>query len=582
MTDLGSEASAPSTFFSEEGEEEGVEVDSLALAVLPERALVEYKGSEAFTAKLWRSLRRAMRQAKLRGLTSKFGGNLAFASCMSFVDVKEEAGIRGLPLSFREAAAHRFPSETATGEQGPWRLTADCLRHLHNVSVREALWRSFASRCAGVIADNRNIVVRMLNQRRALALEAGFPSHATAVAQQMETFGCEVAVDTWLRDLAEMLRSPVDHETALLKAFAASCGNAGPLMPWDLDYWQERYSEEVLGIYEEELRDYFALPNVLEALRYLCLRVFGLRLVPVDLSDQDLMSETWYHFQVLDMELGQTRGQLVLDPFGFEDERESIWTSPQSLELPVLEQIMVLRLRRPKEGEPTLMGLRDVQVLFHEFGRMIESMLRLPTLDPQEDSSEFVALLMERWMLHKDLFQRYAVHHTTGKRLPERVRKSLVKRAQCREARSTLWSVFFARLDLELHGQRPRPWTKEDVLSNEHEVLRGVLGREPDSAECWTCLFGEAFQGDELAAKVYSYVWGKVLAFDAFAAFEEVWNPRTYRFMDPVSRLGARFRRAMGRYPKRPFLEAYREFRGRDPSVDAFREYALVDGARWT
>ena len=35
---------------------------------------------------------------------------------------------------------------------------------------------------------------------------------------------------------------------------------------WDVPFWSERQSEAIFGFEEEELRPYFALPNVLNGL----------------------------------------------------------------------------------------------------------------------------------------------------------------------------------------------------------------------------------------------------------------------------------------------------------------------------
>jgi oligopeptidase A len=79
------------------------------------------------------------------------------------------------------------------------------------------------------------------------------------------------------------------------------------------------------------------------------------------------------------------------------------------------------------------------------------------------------------------------------------------------------------------------------------------------------CSFGHIFSGG-YAAGYYSYKWAEVLSADAFGAFEEA------GLGDPeaVAREGRRFREtvlALGgsRHP----MEVFRDFRGRDPSIDA-------------
>jgi hypothetical protein len=51
-----------------------------------------------------------------------------------------------------------------------------------------------------------------------------------------------------------------------LQEYAASQGFEGELLWWDNNYWAERLKEARYSITDEELRPYFALPNVLDGL----------------------------------------------------------------------------------------------------------------------------------------------------------------------------------------------------------------------------------------------------------------------------------------------------------------------------
>jgi peptidyl-dipeptidase Dcp len=75
--------------------------------------------------------------------------------------------------------------------------------------------------------------------------------------------------------------------------------------------------------------------------------------------------------------------------------------------------------------------------------------------------------------------------------------------------------------------------------------------------------FNHLFSSDSYSAGYYSYLWSEVMDADTWAAFEEsgnVWDPATaQRF--------ARFLLSTGNETDR--AEAYRQFRGRDPDVNA-------------
>ena len=75
--------------------------------------------------------------------------------------------------------------------------------------------------------------------------------------------------------------------------------------------------------------------------------------------------------------------------------------------------------------------------------------------------------------------------------------------------------------------------------------------------------FNHLFSSDGYSAGYYSYLWSEVMDADTWAAFEEtgnVWDPETARrFAEYLLSTGNETDRA----------EAYRQFRGRDPDVDA-------------
>jgi peptidyl-dipeptidase Dcp len=78
--------------------------------------------------------------------------------------------------------------------------------------------------------------------------------------------------------------------------------------------------------------------------------------------------------------------------------------------------------------------------------------------------------------------------------------------------------------------------------------------------------FQHIFAGDAYSAGYYSYMWSAVLDNDGFKAFEEAgdaFDPATAkRLYDFVYSAGA----------TRDEAEAYRQFRGRDPKIDALIE----------
>jgi peptidyl-dipeptidase Dcp len=74
--------------------------------------------------------------------------------------------------------------------------------------------------------------------------------------------------------------------------------------------------------------------------------------------------------------------------------------------------------------------------------------------------------------------------------------------------------------------------------------------------------FNHLFSSDAYSAGYYSYLWSETMDADAWSAFEEtgnVWDPATAQ----------RFARLLVTGNETDRAEAYRQFRGRDPDVNA-------------
>ena len=87
--------------------------------------------------------------------------------------------------------------------------------------------------------------------------------------------------------------------------------------------------------------------------------------------------------------------------------------------------------------------------------------------------------------------------------------------------------------------------------------------------------FGHLFSSDAYSAGYYSYLWSETMDADTWAAFEETGDPFNKavadRFRTILLSTGSQTDRA----------EAYRQFRGRDPDVNALlrRRGFPTDGA---
>jgi hypothetical protein len=72
--------------------------------------------------------------------------------------------------------------------------------------------------------------------------------------------------NTTMYNFAAAAKRKAQAEVDLITQFAADNGFEGPLQPWDVKYWRERYKREVFRVDEATLRDYLLVDNVLEGM----------------------------------------------------------------------------------------------------------------------------------------------------------------------------------------------------------------------------------------------------------------------------------------------------------------------------
>jgi peptidyl-dipeptidase Dcp len=275
-------------------------------------------------------------------------------------------------------------------------------------------------------------------------------------------------------------------------------------------------------------------------------------------------------WEVNDARTGQHRAVLYIDNFAREGKRSGAWEtsyrSQNSLDQPVTAIASINNnFMKGEDGEPVLLSYADAKTLFHEFGHALHTMLqniRYQSLDlTPMDFVELPSQLNERWLLDRELLNRFARHYESGAPMPQTVVDKIERSSRFNQGYSTLEYLAAAIVDMDLHM---RPDGIDDISTIEEEALARVGGM-PRQVVLRHRLphFDHLFGNDIYSAGYYSYLWSDVMAADAWQAFVEAGSPwdqgvnerlRTHILSD-----GNSIDRA----------EAYRRFRGRDPDVQA-------------
>ena len=514
-------------------------------------------------------------QLELSDLSTRFSNQLLDAAKAWSKVLTDPAQVAGLPASLRGLMAHQAGG---TPDAGPWKLTLDFpvygpfQEHGRDRALREDAYRAFITRAAGGAHDNQPLLTRILALRQEQAALLGKVSYAEVSLASKMAPGLE-AVDALLERLRQVARPKAEAELADLTAYArqASGDPALTLALWDIAFWAERLREERYAYTDEELRPYFALPQVLEGVFATAQRLFGITIVPAD-GQAPIWHPDVRYFEVRDG--GIAIASFYLDPYSRPaDKRGGAWMNSclgrevrdGSLQKPVA--ILVCNQTPPVGDMPSLMTWREVETLFHEFGHGLQHLLT--TVDhPQAagingvewDAVELPSQFMENWCYDPATIATLARHYQSGAALPDALFRKVTAARTYRAASMTVRQVYLSALDLALHRE---PVT--DPLAVQHRIAARTLVSQPLAEDRFLCSFSHIFAGG-YAAGYYSYKWAEVLSADAFGAFTEA------GLADPaaMARVGRRFRDTVlaqggGRHP----LEVFRDFRGRDPSADA-------------
>ncbi|EFH47684.1 hypothetical protein ARALYDRAFT_487887 [Arabidopsis lyrata subsp. lyrata] len=527
-------------------------------------------------------------EQELEKLSHKFSENVLDATKKFEKLITDKKEIEGLPPSalglFAQAAVSKG-HENATADTGPWLITLDApsylpvMQHAENRSLREEVYRAYLSRASSGDLDNTAIIDQILKLRLEKAKLLGYRNYAeVSMATKMATVE---KADELLEKLRSASWDPAVQDIEDLKSFAKNQGaaEADSLTHWDITFWSERLRESKYDINEEELRPYFSLPKVMDALFGLAKTLFGIDVVPADGVAPVWNSDV--RFYCVKDSSGNPTAYFYFDPYSRPSEkRDGAWMDEvfsrsrvmaqkgSSVRLPVAQ--MVCNQTPPVGDKPSLMTFREVETVFHEFGHALQHMLTKEDeglvagiRNIEWDAVELPSQFMENWCYHRDTLMSIAKHYQTGETLPENVYKKLLAARTFRAGSLSLRQLKFATVDLELHTKY-MPGGTETIYDVDQRVSIKTQVIPPLPEDRFLCSFSHIFAGG-YAAGYYSYKWAEVLSADAFSAFEDAGLDD----IKAVKETGQRFRNTIlalggGKAPLKVFVE----FRGREPSPE--------------
>ena len=369
--------------------------------------------------------------------------------------------------------------------------------------------------------------------------------------------------------LLEQVWAPAKERVAAERAELAAAANADglnePLAPWDWRYYAEKVRAAKYEFDESAVKPYFVLDTMVAALFETAGRLFGVGFAPR--SDCPV-----YHPDVRAYEVrgadGKAIGLFLHDNFARPGKRSGAWMSSyrdqETLDGAVLP--IVVNNNNFSKGDPTLLSFDDARTLFHEFGHALHGLLSRVRYRSQSgtavlrDFVEFPSQIMEHWAAAPETLRKYARHYQTGEVLPEALLHKLLAARNFNQGFATVEYTACAMIDLELHTRKDdKP---VDIARFEREFLARIGMPAEIGLRHRPTHFQHLFDGAGYAAGYYAYMWAEVLDADGYAAFADKGD-----VFDPE--LAAKLKIIYSAGDTRDPMALYREFRGREPAIDA-------------
>jgi peptidyl-dipeptidase Dcp len=484
-----------------------------------------------------------------------------------------EEELSGLPDGVREAAS---ATAREKGKEG-WLFTLHSpsyvpfMQYSDRRDLREKIFRAYAVRAfRGNDRDNRALVARLADLRLQLARLLGFSDYASyALEERMASTPGEV--NTFLGGLLKASAPAGRRDLKDIEEFARTLGHRGRVERWDWAYYSEKLRMQRFNIDDEALRPFMPLEKVKDAVLGLATTLYGLTFR--ENKEIPVYNPEVTAYEVHDGEKGIT-AVLMLDFHPRPGKGGGAWMTgfrEQSMHnnervIPVVS--LVMNFTRPTSARPSLLSHSEMNTFLHEFGHAMHGMLSdctyesLSGTNVKRDFVELPSQIMENWSWEKEWLDTWAAHYQTGQKIPDDVLIKLKESLTYNEGYSCMRQLSFGLLDMAWHTLTG-PF-EGDIQDFERSAMASAEILPPADGACMSVSFAHLFSGG-YAAGYYGYKWAEVLDADAFSLFRE------RGIFDRETAMSFRHN-ILERGGSREPDELYRNFRGREPSIDALIE----------
>ena len=526
----------------------------------------------------------------------QFGQNVLAETNNYFKHIIDEKDLAGIPEAilqqYREEASERNLEGFVVTLQYPSFLPL--MTYAENRELRKELAlangkKSFQNN----EFDNQNLIKEIIHLKQKKAQLLGYKNYADYVLEERMAKD-PAKVKVFLNELLEKAKPFAQKEIDELKSLAKADG-IEEMQSYDHTFYAEKLRKAKFDIDDEELKPYFQLEKVQDA-------VFGLAKTLFGLEFKEINEIQKYHEEVKTFEIfesqesriksqeSRTKNQepstdnhqttkfkavLYADYFPRKGKRAGAWmTSFRNQFQKNGENFrphisVVCNFSKPSSNTPSLLTFQEVTTLFHEFGHALHGILAdtvYPNLSGTSVKWDFVELpsqFLENYCYEPEFLKTFAKHYETGEILPDEKIQKISDSKNFMEGYQTLRQIGFGLLDIAYHTDSEKVG---DVKTFEVEETKATNLYPSNPETIMSTSFSHIFQGG-YSAGYYSYKWAEVLDADAFQYFKEngIFNPE----------IAAKYKILLSSGGTKDPMELYKDFRGSEPKVESLLKRAF-------
>jgi len=506
---------------------------------------------------------------QLASAFSEFNANL-LADESTYTSATE-AEMAGVPADVKDAAA--AAAKQAGLSAGSYAIAntrsavEPVLSFATDRALREKVWKAFVQRGDnGNATDNNALIAKIVKLRADRAKLLGYATHADWRMQDTMAKSPAKAMELMKRVWPAAV-ARVNEEVADMKPFAAKDG-VTTIEPWDYRFYQEKVRKAKYDLSQDEIKPYFELNNLVTGMFWSAEQLYDLKFTEntgkVPVFQADVRS-----FEVTNAKTGNVIGLFYLDTYARKGKRSGAWATTYRSRASLLGDNIVLgsnnnNFTKPSPGQPVLISLNDAETLWHEFGHAIHYYLtdvKYPSLGGSpRDFVEYPSQVNENWLMTRQVLDKFARNYKTGAPMPEALVKKIEASETFNQGFATVEYLSSALVDMMLHTTAngvvdPDAFERQALVELDMPKEMVMRHRLPQ--------FGHLFSSDSYSAGYYSYLWSEAMDADTWEAFEATGNPYDRKIADAFRT----YLLSTGNETDR--AEAYRQFRGRDPEVEA-------------